>query len=154
MKENFVIEYSDVVLFMKQKQRRKEKERKRQNKEAKQKQRRKTGKKGKKDKKKRETEKEKLKKGEPQKTKEKQRETLKNKQKFPFLGGNKFFILQSKERKGTTTNQKKQKIVNEEGLGPSEVALWATSPDIAYIDICREQCPQKGITLSACKASQ
>ena len=88
----------------------------------------------------------------------------------PFLGGKQgFFVLQSKERKGTTTNQKKQKINkfggfrakwggplghltwslnppkqkqnkkktnkkkqqkrNKEGLGPSEVALRAASPD-------------------------
>ena len=32
----------------------------------------------------------------------------------------------SKKNKKTT---KKQKQKNKEGLGPSEVALWATSPD-------------------------
>ena len=67
MKENFVIEYSDVVLFMKQKQRRKkrkERDKTRKQKKAKKKDR----KERKKEKKKRETEKEKLKKGEPQKS--------------------------------------------------------------------------------------
>ena len=51
---------------------------------------------------------------------------------MPFSRGKTrfFVVLQSKERKGTKTNQKKQKkITNKEGLGPSEVALWATSPD-------------------------
>ena len=47
--------------------------------------------------------------------------------KCPFLGGKQVFsVLKSKERKG---NKKKQKTINKEGLGPSEVALWATSPD-------------------------
>ena len=43
---------------------------------------------------------------------------------MPFLGGKTGFLsIKSKERKGTP--QKK----NKEGLGPSEVALRATSPD-------------------------
>ena len=72
---------------------------------------------------KKETEKEKVKKGRPKKAKEKQRETFKNKQKCPvfFLGGGEnSFSIKSKETKGK---------VNEEGLGPSKVALRATSPD-------------------------
>ena len=58
-------------------------------------------------------------------------ETLKNKQKCPFLGGKTRFFLYYKAKKGKEqkTNQKKQKYINLEGLGPSEVALWATSPD-------------------------
>ena len=110
MKENFVIEYSDVVLVMKQKQRRKK--RKERDKTRKQKKtKKKDRKERKKDKKKRETEKEKLKKGEPQKKlrRNKGRHSKINK-KCLFLGGeNNFFVLQSKERKGTTTNQKKTK---------------------------------------------
>ena len=49
-----------------------------------------------------------------------------------FLGGNQFFLSikkkQRKESKEKNKNPKKQKE-NKEGLGPSEVALWATSPD-------------------------
>ena len=42
---------------------------------------------------------------------------------MPFLGGKTGFLsIKSKERKGT-------KKKNKEGLGPSEVALRATSPD-------------------------
>ena len=58
------------------------------------------------------------------KAKEKQRETQKKCTKMPlsfFLGGGGkqvFFLAKAKTRK-----QKK------EGLGPSEVAFWATSPD-------------------------
>ena len=43
-----------------------------------------------------------------------------------FLGGKQGFSIKSKERKGTKTTKTK---INKEGLGPSEVALWATSPD-------------------------
>ena len=35
----------------------------------------------------------------------------------------------NKQRKKKKTTNKKQKPKNKEGLGPSEVALWATSPD-------------------------
>ena len=69
--------------------------------------------------------------GGPKKGKQKQRETQKNaQQKCPFLGGKQVFLLKSKERKAKKkkTKTKKQKE-NKEGLGPSEVALWATSPD-------------------------
>ena len=54
----------------------------------------------------------------------------------PFRGKNRFFgLLQAKKRKQTpkknkqTKQTKKQKKENKEGLGPSEVALRATSPD-------------------------
>ena len=52
---------------------------------------------------------------------------------MPFLGGKQVFcLLKKKQRKESkekkNKNQKKQKE-NKEGLGPSEVALWATSPD-------------------------
>ena len=56
--------------------------------------------------------------------------------KCPFLGGKQVFLsVQKKPRKESkekkkNKNQKKQKQKeNKEGLGPSEVALWATSPD-------------------------
>ena len=55
---------------------------------------------------------------------EKEREAQKINKKKPFLGGNRVFLLKAKKGK----EQKKTKI-NKEGLGPSEVALWATSPD-------------------------
>ena len=46
---------------------------------------------------------------------------------MPFLGGkNRFFAIKSKEGK---EKKQKQTNKNKEGLGPSEVALWATSPD-------------------------
>ena len=60
---------------------------------------------------------------------EKQRETLKNKQKCPFLGGSQgFCLLEAKKGKGKKQKQNKTKG-NKEGLGPSEGALRATSPD-------------------------
>ena len=43
--------------------------------------------------------------------------------KMPFLGGKLCFQLEAKKGKQNTKTQK-----NQEGLGPSEVALWATSP--------------------------
>ena len=57
---------------------------------------------------------------------------------MPFLGWeNRYFLSikkkkerKGKERKKKNKNQKEQKQKeNKEGLGPSEVALWATSPD-------------------------
>ena len=53
---------------------------------------------------------------------------------MPFLGGEQVFCLLKKTKKGKQRNkkqkQKKQKQKeNKEGLGPSEVALWATSLD-------------------------
>ena len=65
-------------------------------------------------------------KGEAKKAEEKQRETLKNKQKC-YLGKQSSFSIESKQRK--ETNPPKKNKTTKEGLGPSEVALWATSPD-------------------------
>ena len=54
---------------------------------------------------------------------------------MPFLGGKTgFFSVKNKERKGSkkkkkTKKENKQKKQHKEGLGPSEVALRATSPD-------------------------
>ena len=40
------------------------------------------------------------------------------------------YLLKNKESKAKKKNQNpKNKKTNKEGLGPSEVALWATSPD-------------------------
>ena len=39
------------------------------------------------------------------------------------------FVLKTKEKKGKNTPPNKSEIINKEGLGPSEVALRATSPD-------------------------
>ena len=107
MKENFVIEYFDVVLFMKQKQRRKKRQ-KNKNQEAKQKQKRKTRRK-KDRKKKRETEKEKVKKGGGQKRlRENKGRQAKNKHKMPFSRGKQGFgAIGSKERKGNKTTKEK-----------------------------------------------
>ena len=44
-----------------------------------------------------------------------------------FFGG-KRDVLKAKKGK-EKTNKNKNKNKNKEGLGPSEVALWATSPD-------------------------
>ena len=72
------------------------------------------------------------------KAQEKQRETLKNKQKMPFFRGKTGFLfsLRSKERKEKQPKKKQNKQTkqqtkktNKEGLGPSEVALRAISPD-------------------------
>ena len=40
-----------------------------------------------------------------------------------------FFLLKAKKGKQRKNTKKKAKQKNKEGLGPSEVALWATSPD-------------------------
>ena len=53
---------------------------------------------------------------------------------MPFLGGKTgFFSTKNKERKGSKKKENKKrkqtKKTNKEGLGPSEVALRATSPD-------------------------
>ena len=110
MKENFVMEYSDVVLFMKQKQRRKkrkERDKTRKQKKAKKKD-RKERKQGQEEERDREREIEKG--GAPKKLRINKGRHSKVNKKCPFLGANQgFFVLQSKERKGTTTNQKKQK---------------------------------------------
>ena len=53
---------------------------------------------------------------------------------MPFFRGKTGFLsIKNKERKTkkkkkTKTKEQKQKEIKE-GLGPSEVALWATSPD-------------------------
>ena len=109
MKENFVIAYFDVVLLMKQKQRRKKRKDREKNKEAKESKKERQEGKEKRTRRRERQRKKNWKRGRPKKTKEKQRETLKNKQKMPFSRGKtRFFVLQSKERKGTKTNQNKQ----------------------------------------------
>ena len=49
---------------------------------------------------------------------------------MPFSRGKTIFCI-TKQRKERNNNKPKKtkKIINKEGLGPSEVALWATSPD-------------------------
>ena len=46
-----------------------------------------------------------------------------------FRGENKFFLFLRKTKKQKQEKTKKKQKENKEGLGPSEVALWATSPD-------------------------
>ena len=108
MKENFVIEYSDVVLFMKQKQRRKkrkERDKTRKQKKAKRKDRKEREKAQEEE---RDREREIEKGGAPKKLRRNKGRHSKINKKCPFLGGKQgFFVLQSKERKGTTTNPKK-----------------------------------------------
>ena len=102
MKKNFVIEYVDVVLFMKQKQRRKKRKERDKNKEVKE-----SKKKDRKEERKeeeRDRERAIEKGGGHKKAKEKQRETLKNKQKIPFSRGKTVFD-RSKERKGKKIKQ-------------------------------------------------
>ena len=57
---------------------------------------------------------------------------MKINKKMPFSRGKTGFLSIKKTKKAKqrkkTRNQKKQKE-NKEGVGPSEVALWATSPD-------------------------
>ena len=49
---------------------------------------------------------------------------------MPFSRGKTGFLSIKKERKQSKEKkQKPKKKENKEGLGPSEVALWATSPD-------------------------
>ena len=51
---------------------------------------------------------------------------------MPFSGGKTGFLYikkQRKESKEKKQNPKKKQKEHKEGLGPSEVALWATSPD-------------------------
>ena len=47
---------------------------------------------------------------------------------MPFLGGKTVFSSRSKDKKKKQKKNKENKY-NKEGLRPSEVALWATSPD-------------------------
>ena len=109
----------------------KDKERKRQKQETKRKQKRKTRRKVKRKEQQRDRERETEKGGGQKRLREKERETLKINKKCPFLGGKQVFVSIKKTKKAKQRkkrNQKKQKE-NKEGLGPSEVALWATSPD-------------------------
>ena len=46
---------------------------------------------------------------------------------MPFLGEKQCFSI--KQRKARNQKKTKKQKINKEGLGPSEVALWATSPD-------------------------
>ena len=49
---------------------------------------------------------------------------------MPFSRGKTGFLsIKNKESKAKKKKQKPKKKENKEGLGPSEVALWATSPD-------------------------
>ena len=126
MKRNFVIEYFDVVLFMN-----KSKEERKGKKETKTRKQKKAKRKdGKEERNEEERDRERAieKGGGPKKAKEKQRETIKNKQKMPFSRGKTVFWIEAKKGKEKKT---KQENTNKkmEGLGPSEVALRATSPD-------------------------
>ena len=112
---------------MKQKQRNKRKKQ-----QAKTRKQNKTKKKERKERKKnkRETEKERVKKGEEKKTKVKQRETLKNVQNAFFRRKTFSFLLKAnKPNKKKNAKPKTKAQKNKEGLGPSEVARRATSPD-------------------------
>ena len=40
-----------------------------------------------------------------------------------------FYFKKNKKAKTRKTTKTKKQKENKEGLGPSEVALWATSPD-------------------------
>ena len=50
---------------------------------------------------------------------------------MPFSGGKQgfFSVLNNQKNKTKKKQNKKTTKTNKEGLGPSEVALWATSPD-------------------------
>ena len=48
---------------------------------------------------------------------------------MPFFRGKTSFSIIKKNKKAKTRKNKKKQKENKEGLGPSEVALWATSPD-------------------------
>ena len=134
MKKNFVHQSFWCCSFHETKAEKKKKERKRQKQGSKRKQKRKTGRKEKRTRRRERQRKKNWKRGRPKKAKEEQRETLKNKQKCPFLGGKQgFFVLQSKERKGTKTNQKKQKINKFGGFrakwgGPLGHLTWPLNP--------------------------
>ena len=125
MKIHFAIEYFDVVPFMKQKQRRKTRK-----KETKTRNQKKANKKDKKEEKRtrtreRERDREReIEKGGGHKRlrRKKGRHSIINK-KMPFSNGKTRFFLYKKTKKGKEQKNK------QGGLGPSEVALWATSPD-------------------------
>ena len=111
MKDNFVIEYFDVVVVMKQKQRRKKRKERDQNKEANEsKKERQEGKEKRTRRRERDRERNIEKGGSPKKLRRNKGRHSKINKKCLFLGGKQgFFVLQSKERKGTKTNKKKQK---------------------------------------------
>ena len=46
-----------------------------------------------------------------------------------FRGKTGFFLLRAKKGQQKKNKKKNKKTIHKEGLGPSEVALWATSPD-------------------------
>ena len=76
----------------------------------------------------------KWKRGRPKKVKGERKGNTENKPNNAlFRGKNRFFSIKNKERKGSKKKENKQKKqtkkTNKEGLGPSEVALRATSPD-------------------------
>ena len=98
---------------------------------------------GRKERKRERQRKKKWKRGRPKKAMEKERETLKNQQKCPFYGEKQCFSIKNKERKGTPKKQEKTKKTNTEGLGPSEVALGATSPDPWTLQKNQKQKKQK-----------
>ena len=113
MKENFVIEYFDVVLFMKQKQRRKKRKQRDKHKEAKEskKERQEGRKKGQEEE--RDRERKIQKGGGPKKLRRNKGRHSKINKKCPFLGENRgktrFFCIkkQRKERKKTKQKNKK-----------------------------------------------
>ena len=125
MKKNFVIEYFDVVLFMKQSREEKKKETKTRN----QKKAKKRHKKEERKKRKRERQRTKVKKGEAKKgSGETKGDTQKNNN--ALFREEQGFSIKNKERKGKTQKKiKNTKKTNKEGLEPSEVALRAPSPD-------------------------
>ena len=118
-----------LFVFMKQKQRRKKRKERDKNKEAKEskKERQEGRKKGEEEEIDRER---KIEKGGGQKNlrRNKGRHSKIN-PKCPFLGGKQGFFCSTKQRKERNKDKPKKKKLNKEGLGPSEVALWATSPD-------------------------
>ena len=48
---------------------------------------------------------------------------------MPLFRGKNSSSIKNIERKANKRKKQKKTTKNEEGLGPSEVALWATSPD-------------------------
>ena len=118
--------------FHERKAKKKEKERKKEtkNKEPKESKNKDKKEERKKRRKKRDWERETEKEGGPKGLREKERETLTIKNAL-FWGKNKVFfcIKQPKKENQKKKQNKKTTKTNKEGLGPSEVALWATSPD-------------------------
>ena len=108
MKENFVMEYSHVVLFMKQKQRRKK--RKKETKQGKQKKAKKKDRKERKQgqEEERDREREIEKGGAPKKLRRNKGRHSKISKKCPFLGAKQGFILYYKAKKGKEQQQTKK----------------------------------------------